>query len=109
MVEYKGLRENSTSIMEREIKPSGVYSNMKGCILEVNFEGQGWLSRLFTFFVDSNLVVEISSKKRGYSSVPNCSVCVCVGGGGGGRGGGSNKIHQGKNYQDFLKWEWGYF
>ena len=35
-----------------------------------------------------------------YSFVPNCKVvvCVCVG------GGGSNKIHQGENYQDFLKW-----
>ena len=30
-----------------------------------------------------------------YSFVPNCR---------GEGGGGSNKIHQGQNYQDFLKW-----
>ena len=44
MVEYNSLRENSASILEREreIKPKGVYRNMKGCILGANFEGQGW-------------------------------------------------------------------
>ena len=42
MVEYKTLRENSTSIMERDIKPQGIYENMKGCLLEVNLEEQGW-------------------------------------------------------------------
>ena len=42
MVEYKSFRDNSTSILEREIKPEGVYRNMKGCILEANLEGQGW-------------------------------------------------------------------
>ena len=42
MVEYKTLRENSTSIMERDIKPQGIYGNMKGCLLEVNLEEQGW-------------------------------------------------------------------
>ena len=42
MVEYKSLRENLTGILDREIKPEGVYRNMKGCILEANLEGQGW-------------------------------------------------------------------
>ena len=51
MVEYKNLRENSTIILEREIKPYEVYRNMKGCILETNFEGQGWSSRLFTILL----------------------------------------------------------
>ena len=51
MVEYKSLRENSTSILERELKPKGVYRNMKGCILDANFEGQGWSSELFTTFL----------------------------------------------------------
>ena len=51
MVEYKNLRENSTSILEREIKPYEVYRNMKGSILETNFEGQGWPSRLFTILL----------------------------------------------------------
>ena len=41
-VEYKSLRENSTSILEREIKPYGVYRNMKGCMLGANLEGEGW-------------------------------------------------------------------
>ena len=36
MVEYKTLRENSTSILEREIKPWTVYRNVKECILEAN-------------------------------------------------------------------------
>ena len=47
-MEYKSLRENSTSILEREIKSQGGYRNMKGCILEANVEGQGWSSRVFT-------------------------------------------------------------
>ena len=59
MMEYKSLRENSTTILEREIKSQGV-------ILEANVAGQGWSSRLFTVcFVDSNMGVEIFSKKMG--------------------------------------------
>ena len=42
MMEQKRLRENSTSILERDVKPEEVYENMKGCILEANLEGQGW-------------------------------------------------------------------
>ena len=45
MVEYTGLRENSTSILEREIKRLGYYRNVKGCILMydvTNLEEQGW-------------------------------------------------------------------
>ena len=42
MVEYKTLRENSASALERELKPLGIYRNMKGCILKANLEGQGW-------------------------------------------------------------------
>ena len=38
----KVLKENLTSILERELKPNGVNRNMKGCILEANLEGQGW-------------------------------------------------------------------
>ena len=42
MVEYKSLRENSTSILEREIKPYRVYKKANERILEANLEGQGW-------------------------------------------------------------------
>ena len=35
MVEYESLRENSTSILERD-------QNMKECSLEANLEGEGW-------------------------------------------------------------------
>ena len=35
MVEYKKLRENSTSILEREIKPEGVYRNIKDVSLRL--------------------------------------------------------------------------
>ena len=45
------LKENSTSILEREITPEGVYRNMKGCILWVDLEGQVWQSRLFTILL----------------------------------------------------------
>ena len=38
MVEYKSLRENSTSILEREKNPCLVYKNMKGFILEANLD-----------------------------------------------------------------------
>ena len=38
---YKILRENSTSILERD-KGWEVYRNMKGCILGANLEEQGW-------------------------------------------------------------------
>ena len=47
MVEYKTLRENSASVLEREIKPLGIYRNMNGCILKANLEGQGWQLRLY--------------------------------------------------------------
>ena len=40
MVEYKCLRENSTSILERDKEI--VYRNMKGRFLDANLEGQGW-------------------------------------------------------------------
>ena len=39
MVKYKSLRENSTSILERN--KSLVYRNMKRCIYETNLEGLG--------------------------------------------------------------------
>ena len=50
MVEYKCLRENSTTILERERererkrerKPQRVYKKMEERILEANLEGQGW-------------------------------------------------------------------
>ena len=42
------MRENSTSILQREIKHYRVYRNMKGSILETNLEGKWWKSRLFT-------------------------------------------------------------
>ena len=50
MVQYKSLRENSTSILERD-KALGSYGNMKRCILEAKFEGQRWSSRLFTILL----------------------------------------------------------
>ena len=40
MVEYTGLRENSTAFLEKGIKSRGVYRNMKRCILESSLEGQ---------------------------------------------------------------------
>ena len=36
---------------EREIKPCGVYKNMKECILEASLARQGWQSRLFTILL----------------------------------------------------------
>ena len=42
MMEYKSLRENSTSILKRDKAIEGVYRNMKGCVLEANIEGQEW-------------------------------------------------------------------
>ena len=41
-MEYKILKENSTNIIERDIKHCGVYINFKGCIFEANLEEQGW-------------------------------------------------------------------
>ena len=49
-LEYRSLRENSTSILDR-YKAIGSYRNMKGCILDANFEGQGWSLRLLTILV----------------------------------------------------------
>ena len=42
VMEYKSLRENSTSILKRDKAIEGVYRNMKGCVLEANIEGQEW-------------------------------------------------------------------
>ena len=41
MVGYTGLRENSTNILEGQLKSSGVYRNMGECIIEVNPMGLG--------------------------------------------------------------------
>ena len=38
MMEYKSLSKISTSILERETEPQGVYRNTKGCILEANLD-----------------------------------------------------------------------
>ena len=63
MVQYKSLRENSTNILQREIKPYGVYRNMKGCILGLTLKDKVVIKTVY-HFVDSNLGVEIFSKKR---------------------------------------------
>ena len=42
MVENKGLRENSTSALEKDKVLQEAYRNMKGYILEDNTEEQGW-------------------------------------------------------------------
>ena len=42
MMEQKRLSENSTNILERDVKPERVYENMKGCVPEANLEGQVW-------------------------------------------------------------------
>ena len=39
---YTNMRENSTSILERDKAPKSFYRNMKGCILKANLERQGW-------------------------------------------------------------------
>ena len=46
-MEYNGLRESATNIVERDkalwnLKKYERYRNMKGCIREANFERQGW-------------------------------------------------------------------
>ena len=38
---YTGLMENSVNNLERN-KAQGKYTNMRGCILEVNPEESGW-------------------------------------------------------------------
>ena len=63
MVEYKSLREISTNILERKIKPQGVYRKMKGCILKVNFGGEGWWSRLFTIMLILNWNLRYPQKR----------------------------------------------
>ena len=52
---------------------------------------------------DGNVKVFTSRKMffLSFLCVLTTLLCLIVGGGG---GGGLNKMHQGKNYQDFLKW-----
>ena len=50
MVEYKSLKKNSPSIVEKD-NAFASYRNMTGYILEANFEGQGWSSRLLTLLL----------------------------------------------------------
>ena len=52
MVELKGLRENSKSILLKEIKPKGVYRNINGCILESSILE---VIKTVYHFIDSNL------------------------------------------------------
>ena len=63
MIEYKKLRENSTSILERETKPEGVFRNIKDVSLRLILKTRVAIKTVY-HFVDSNLGVEISSKKR---------------------------------------------
>ena len=88
MVEYKSSRESSTSILEREregererereIKPSGVYRNMKGCIIDANCKRQDWVSTLFTIILILTMELRYP-KKRGSSEKEGKFFCL-VGG-----------------------------
>ena len=55
MVEYKSLRGNLHS--------TGVYRNLKGCIIEANFEGQVRSPRLFTILLILTYELRYPQKK----------------------------------------------
>ena len=46
----------------------------------------------------------MKTKKDAIITLPCLIVKGCGGGGWGRVGGGANKLHQGENYRDFLKW-----